>query len=116
MTDEEFKTAVRAVFPEIKFIDCHTDEWSIIMTYELYRNLPFIANKRIRFYRDHTGKSFIEFSCYRASTPKTMNDLIAMIRESGWTPCEKDYVFPPMDSPIPYTKHKTAPCRLKNSI
>lgn len=108
MTDEEFKTSVRAVFPEIKFIDCHTDEWAIIMTYELYRNLPFNSNKRIRFYRNPTGKSFIEFSCYRASTTKDMNDLIAMIRKSGWTPCEKDYVFPPMDSPIPYTPLQAA--------
>lgn len=33
MTDEEFKTSVRAVFPTIKFIDCHTDEYSIVMTY-----------------------------------------------------------------------------------
>ena len=100
MTDEEFKTSVRAVFPEIKFVDCHTDEWSIVMTYELYRNLPFNSNKRIRFYRDPTGKSFIEFSCYRASTTKAMNDLIATIRKSGWVPCEKDYEFPPMASPI----------------
>lgn len=104
MTDEEFKTSVRAVFPEIKFIDCHTDEWSIVMTYELYRNLPFNSNKRIRFYRDPTGKSFIEFSCYRASTTKTMNDLIAMIRKSGWTPCEKDYEFPTYG--FPHTFHR----------
>lgn len=105
MTDEEFKTSVRAVFPEIKFVDCHTDEYSIVMTYELYRNLPFNSNKRIRFYRDPTGKSFIEFSCYRASTTKTMNDLIAMIRKSGWTPCEKDYEFPPMASPIRFPEN-----------
>ena len=101
MTDEAFKTAVRAVFPEIKFIDCHTDEWDIVMTYELCRNLPFNSNKRIRFYRDRTGKSFIEFSCYRASSPKTMKALIPMIRNSGWVPCEKDYEFRPMSSPVP---------------
>jgi hypothetical protein len=100
MTDEEFKTSIRAVFPTIKFVDCHTDEWSIVMTYELQRNFPFNSNKRIRFYRDPTGKSFIEFSCYRASTTKDMNDLIATIRKSGWVPCEKDYEFPPMASPI----------------
>lgn len=100
MTDEEFKTSVRAVFPTIKFIDCHTDEYSIVMTYELYRNRPFNSNKRIRLYRNTAGESFIEFSCYRASTTKTMNNLIAMIRDSGWTPCEKDYMFPPMTSPI----------------
>lgn len=102
MNDEEFKTAVRAVFPNIKFIDCHTDEWNIVMTYELHRNLPFNSNKRIRFYSDRTGKSFIEFSCYRASTPKTMSEIITRIRKSGWVPCEKDYMFPPMDSPLPY--------------
>ena len=100
MTDEQFKTAVRAEFPTIKFIDCHTDEWHIVMTYELHRNLPFNSNKRIYFYTDQTGKSFIEFSCYRASTPKTMNEIITNIRKSGWVPCDKDYLFPPMASPL----------------
>ena len=107
MTDEEFKTAVRAVVPAIKFIDCHTDDWNVVMTYELCRNLPFNTNKRLRFYRDRTGQSFIEFSCYRASSPKTMNDLIAMICNSGWTPCENDYMFPPMDSPLHFEKDPT---------
>jgi hypothetical protein len=102
MTDEEFKTAVRAVFPTIKFVDCHMDDWIVVMTYELHRNLPYNSNKRIRFYRNTAGQSFIEFSCYRASSPKTMNDLISMIRDSGWMPCENDYMFPPMASPIPY--------------
>ena len=102
MTNEEFKTVVREAFPTIKFIDCLTDDWNVVMTYELRRNLPFNSNKRIRFYRDPIGKSFVEFSGYRASSPKTMNDLIAMIRNSGWTPCENDYMFSPMTSPIPY--------------
>ena len=102
MNAEQFKTAVRAVFPDIKFINCHTDDWDIVMTYELHRDLPFNSNKRIYFYTDCTGKSFIEFSCYRASTPKTMGEIIPRIRKSGWIPCEKDYLFSPWDSPIPY--------------
>lgn len=101
MNAEQFKTAVRAEFPSIKFVDCHTDEWDIIMTYELRRDLPYNSNKRIYLYTDRTGNSFIEFSCYRASTPKAMSEVITRIRKSGWVPCEKDYMFPPMDSPIP---------------
>ena len=100
MTNEQFKTAVRAEFPTIKFIECHMDDWDVVMTYELHRNLPYNSNKRIRFYTDRSGESFIEFSCYRASTPETMNDIITNIRKSGWMPCEKDYMFPPMDSPL----------------
>ena len=100
MNSEEFKTSVRAEFPTIKFIECHTDEWDVVMTYELRRDLPYNSNKRIRFYTDRSGKSFIEFSCYRASTPKTMGEIIMRIRKSGWMPCEKDYMFPPMDAPL----------------
>jgi hypothetical protein len=107
MTGEAFKAAVRAVYPAIKFIDCHTDEWDIIMTYELRRNLPYNSNKRIRFYRNRAGKSFIEFSGYRASSPKTMKAIISMIRDSGWEPCEKDYMFPPMASPMSIRRPKT---------